>query len=65
MIKGGCQLGRKAVSHNSKSDLPLMGKKDDFLIFNNLYLFLKCHAPVRQVQLGKVASYNVTTVFTL
>ena len=22
-IKGGCQLGRKVVGHNSKSDLPL------------------------------------------
>ena len=22
-IKGGCQLGRKVVNHNSKSDLPL------------------------------------------
>ena len=22
-IKGGCQLGRKVVSHDSKSDLPL------------------------------------------
>ena len=22
-IKGGCQLGRKVVTHNSKSDLPL------------------------------------------
>ena len=22
-IKGGCQLGRKVVPHNSKSDLPL------------------------------------------
>ena len=22
-IKGGCQSGRKAVTHNSKSDLPL------------------------------------------
>ena len=25
-IKGGCQSGRKAVTHNSKSDLPLAGK---------------------------------------
>ena len=23
-IKGGCQSGRKAVTHNSKSDLPLV-----------------------------------------
>ena len=23
-IKGGCQLGRKVVTHNSKSDLPLI-----------------------------------------
>ena len=23
-IKGGCQLGRKVVTHNSKSDLPLV-----------------------------------------
>ena len=26
-IKGGCQSGRKKVSHNSKSDLPLVQKK--------------------------------------
>ena len=26
-IKGGCQLGRKVVTHNSKSDLPLGKKK--------------------------------------
>ena len=25
-IKGGCQSGRKVVTHNSKSDLPLMYK---------------------------------------
>ena len=24
-IKGGCQLGRKVVPHDSKSDLPLVG----------------------------------------
>ena len=24
MIKGGCQSGRKVVTHNSKSDLPLV-----------------------------------------
>ena len=24
MIKGGSQLGRKVVNHNSKSDLPLV-----------------------------------------
>ena len=26
-IKGGCQLGRKVVAHNSKSDLPLVSSK--------------------------------------
>ena len=26
-IKGGCQSGRKVVTHNSKSDLPLMSSK--------------------------------------
>ena len=26
-IKGGCQSGRKVVTHNSKSDLPVIGKK--------------------------------------
>ena len=26
-IKGGCQLGRKVVTHNSKSDLPLVINK--------------------------------------
>ena len=33
-IKGGCQSGRKLVTHNSKSDLPLvklLEKKYDFL----------------------------------
>ena len=29
-IKGGCQLGRKVVTHNSNSDLPL---KDGFNVF--------------------------------
>ena len=27
-IKGGCQSGRKVVTHNSKSDLPLERKLD-------------------------------------
>ena len=26
-IKGGCQLGRKVVTHNYKSDLPLVNYK--------------------------------------
>ena len=26
-IKGGCQSGRKVVTHNSKSDLPLVNKE--------------------------------------
>ena len=26
-IKGGCQLGREVVTHNSKSDLPLAEPK--------------------------------------
>ena len=26
-IKGGCQSGRKVVSHDSKSDLPLVGEE--------------------------------------
>ena len=28
MIKGGFQLGRKVVNHNSKSDFPLVQKQD-------------------------------------
>ena len=32
-IKGGCQLGRKVVPHNSKSDLPLTTKL--FCLFQN------------------------------
>ena len=47
-IKGGCQSGRKVVTHNSKSDLPLnldmisgfhvafFKKKAAFSIFNGL-----------------------------
>ena len=26
-IKGGCQSGQKVVTHSSKSDLPLVGRK--------------------------------------
>ena len=29
-IKGNCQLGRKVVSHDSKSDLPLGKKKSEY-----------------------------------
>ena len=32
-IKGGCQSGRKMVTHNSKSDLPLIAKNRSFNIF--------------------------------
>ena len=37
-IKGGCHLGRKVVTHNSKSDLPLtnnnyqLGKLESVLV---------------------------------
>ena len=30
-IKGGCQLGRKVVTHNSKIDLPLCTVESAFL----------------------------------
>ena len=29
-IKGGCQAGRKVVTHDSKSDLPLKSQSDTF-----------------------------------
>ena len=32
-IKGGCQSGRKVVTHNSKSDLPLEEKNYKKIIF--------------------------------
>ena len=35
-IKGGCQSGRKAVTHNSKSDLPLAAA----IILENLVMFV-------------------------
>ena len=35
-IKGGCQLGRKIVTHNSMSDLPLKRKKNILHIYNHL-----------------------------
>ena len=31
-IKGGCQSGRKVVTHNSKSDLPLRVEISTYLI---------------------------------
>ena len=31
-IKGGCQSGRKVVSHNSKSDLPLLPSPKGLLL---------------------------------
>ena len=36
-IKGGCQSGRKVVTHNSKSDLPLLGESVP-------KMFVKSHA---------------------
>ena len=35
-IKGGCQSGKKVVTHDSKSDLPLVefGKKWHLFLFN-------------------------------
>ena len=39
-IKGGCQLGRKAVIHNSKSDLPLVNLCIFPKIFKNVTLVL-------------------------
>ena len=38
-IKGGCQSGRKVVTHNSNSDLPLLW---DFKIFGMVYLHVSC-----------------------
>ena len=32
-IKGGCQSGRKVVTHNSKSDLPLDDKVGTYVIW--------------------------------
>ena len=32
-IKGGCQLGRKVIPHDSKSDLPLKAKDSFILVF--------------------------------
>ena len=39
-IKGGCQSGRKVVTHNSKSDLPLVSDRTRFLLisYDNTYL---------------------------
>ena len=34
-VKGGCQLGRKVVHHDSKSDLPLILK---FLVYRSMHL---------------------------
>ena len=39
-IKGGCQSGRKVVTHNSKSDLPLVVRYLDNIEPNNGYLYL-------------------------
>ena len=41
-IKGGCQSGRKAVTHNSKSDLPL----------------IKCKKSLRYIKQRKVVTHN-------
>ena len=43
-IKGGRQLGRKLVIHNSKSDLPLVeisfSKKDKYVSVDHFYFFI-------------------------
>ena len=36
-IKGGCQSGRKVVTHNSKSDLPLVNLNTKFGEKNTRY----------------------------
>ena len=38
-IKGGCQSGRKVVTHNSKSDLPLVVVTNQILFLKNVYPF--------------------------
>ena len=39
-IKGGCQSGRKVVSNNSKSDLPLVNLNGSAIFANNLNIIL-------------------------
>ena len=36
-IKGGCQLGRKVVTHNSKSDLPQEEEEEEEINYLNRY----------------------------
>ena len=43
-IKGGCQSGRKMVTHNSKSDLPLSAPRAA-----NPTLLLKAHVYIRLI----------------
>ena len=38
-IKGGCQLGRKVVTHDSKSDLPLGGRSANSFLSQKLITF--------------------------
>ena len=40
-IKGGCQSGRKVVTHNSKSDLPLVWRRfgDSFILNMKIGIF--------------------------
>ena len=40
-IKGGCQLGRKVVPHDSKSDLPLV--ENILLLFDDFFCAIKLH----------------------
>ena len=37
-IKGGCQLGRKVVTHNSKSDLPQEEEEEEINYLNRYYI---------------------------
>ena len=51
-IEGGCQSGRKVVTHNSKNDLPLSLK--NFIVFpilkKNVYFFSGCPPEVDEWQ---------------
>ena len=70
-IKDGCQLGRKVVTHNSKSDLPLVCSifyKDSVNILHTsirvaTFSFKPCKSFEKRVALKKARSWNVGTIF--
>ena len=60
-IKGGCQSGRKVVTHNSKSDLPLVGLGAVVSLMVLLVVLLLLLSMFKLC----VASYNITEIAAL